>query len=154
MLPDNDNILDNLKFSDKPGFRLIVDLKKFYKKMEIKEDNWKSFLNDGVIDRMNFIENTFNSPDELTLDEAVKLPEKLADIFASYDAFVNAYNLKSENLSENKTKVLKELGYYMRCWISKYHSMILPQETSSLTKGSLTDSPKIPTQNLFEKFED
>lgn len=110
---------------------------------------WKSSLPEDTIKNINFIENAFNYNIELEEQTGDKMMQNLYDIIASHDAQVDLYY--SEKISEwtlDEKNHLKIAIYYFKEWISKYHEMILPNETK-LEVGNITNEPN----KLFEWFK-
>jgi hypothetical protein len=53
-------------------------------------------MNDDVLEKMNFIERTFNDLNELSKESAQKLADCLADVCFSYDKLTMYYNNTKE----------------------------------------------------------
>jgi len=71
-------------------------------------------VNQGILSRMDFIENTFQSPKDLDMDTAKKLVDDIAIITKSYDALANVYDLSKDRLTERKLRIIKNMSFFMR----------------------------------------
>ena len=80
-------------------------------------NNWKGRLTTKVIDKMNFIENCFNSENELELKDGLKLSDYYAFIINEYNFEVNTYKFMKTNPDFYDVETLnsmKESIYYFR----------------------------------------
>jgi len=55
---------------------------------------------------MDFIENTFNSENELTLEEGKKMVDEFAVITASYNSLVDVYEFNKPKFTERHFKII------------------------------------------------
>lgn len=80
-------------------------------------NNWKGRLTTKVIEKMNFIENCFNSENELELKDGLKLIDYYVFIINEYNFEVNTYKFMKTNPDFNDVETLnsmKESLYYFR----------------------------------------
>jgi hypothetical protein len=59
---------------------------------------------------MDFIENTFNSENELTLEEGKKMVDEFAVITASYNSLVDVYEYNKPKFTERHFKIIKNMS--------------------------------------------
>jgi hypothetical protein len=116
----------------------------------LNEYNWSSNINPGIKARMDFIESTFKDPNDLEYEVAVKLVDELTVIHKSYDALVEIYEANKPKIKEKELKFIKEMSFYMRSWISDYTAKILPNNKTTLIKGTWNDSPKTLSKDFLE----
>jgi hypothetical protein len=126
----------------------FLDLTKIKGFNRINENNWKECITDGVLNKMQTIENIWSSKAELTKEEAIEMTDSLIDIVASYNKFSRNYINNRDELSQRKIDNLKQLSFEMRSWISKYYSKISPSEVFNI--GTTEDSPRLKSEELIE----
>ena len=102
---------------------------------------------------INIIENTFKDPNELTIEGVRKMEYKMDTIKKSYDALVEVYDLNKDKLAQRKIKIIKEISFYMRSWISDYASKILTKGKVTLPIRSITDSPTPVSKIIGDSME-
>jgi len=115
----------------------------------ISKDNWRLFINKGIKGRMEFIENTFNSENELDLETANKLVDEITVITKSYDSLTEFYDISKDSLTDRKVKLVKAMSYNMRGWLKDYSTKIFPNNNINIPKGLNIDSPKIISKSIF-----
>jgi len=130
------NLLWNLK--------LTVKLKLIHK-------NWKQFVNEGIIEKMDFIENTFISENELDLDTANQLVDEISIITKAYNRLSDAYNNVKQTWTSIRINRIKDMCFYMRGWLSNYYSKIFPNDNIKLSQSTNLDSPKVIPKDLFNE---
>ena len=102
------------------------------------ENLWKLLLPDEDKIKINFIEKTFDSTNELDKITGNKLVETLADLFNAYNTQVRFF--KTTKIELEDSNKMKEGLYHFRKWISTYHEKILPKE-EPITIGNVNDIP-------------
>jgi hypothetical protein len=127
----------------KPFFGNPAEIKKLTK------DNWLSFVNPGIKGRMEFIENTFYSEEELTQEMAYKMAEEFAIITQSYNELVKVYEIHKSKFTERHFRVVKSMSYCMRTWLSDYSAKLFPIQKVNISKGYNYDSPKLLDKDLW-----
>jgi hypothetical protein len=147
-------ISDPALYPNKPGLRPFVEISKMKNSVTLNEDTWKDFINKGVLNRIQFIEDTFADENELTKEAALKMSDYLVDLCDSYDAFTKLYTLNVHKLKPEQISKLKELTFHMRSWLSDFHSKIVVHDQTNITKGDITDSPRTTTKEMLEIFEE
>lgn len=115
----------------------------------LNDINWTEFVNKGIKDRMDYIENTWNNDHSFTNQEALKMSRELAIITESYDSLAYVYEKSKDNLTERKVRIVKEMSYYMRTWISNYSSKILTEGKKTINLNYKYDSPKNISKEIF-----
>lgn len=95
-------------------------------KTNITQDNWKLYVNNAIKDRMEFIENTFNSENELDLETANKMIDEIVIIGKSYNSLTEAYDSLKDNLTSRKSNIMKNMAFNMRGWLIEYSSKLFP----------------------------
>jgi len=73
----------------------------------ISQEDWRLYVNKGISSRMEFIENTFKSENELDFETANKMVEEMAVITTSYDKLTEAYELSKTQVSDRKLRTIK-----------------------------------------------
>jgi hypothetical protein len=90
---------------------------------------------------IKFIEETFNSDNELNIEINEKLIDNLISVILDYDEQVKLYeNSHTLNWSLEEMNMFKISLYDYKKWIAKYQQMILPNN-KILEIGSITDQP-------------
>ena len=102
------------------------------------ENLWKLLLPNEDKIKINFIEKTFDSTNELDKITGNKLVETLADLFNAYNTQVRFF--KTTKIELEDSNKMKEGLYHFRKWISTYHEKILPKE-EPITIGNVNDIP-------------
>jgi len=116
----------------------------------LSEKNWSDFVSLPIKSRMDFIETTFLSEEELTRDIAYKMTDEIAIITQSYEALVGVYEANKDKLTERKVKIIKEMAFHMRSWISNYSAKIITKGQITIPKGYNYDSPKPIFNQILE----
>lgn len=106
------------------------------------ENMWKLILPKEDKIKINFIEKTLNSSQELNKNTANNLVDTLADLVKSYNNSVWSLNNNKMELEDQNR--MKEALFHFRKWISKYHQNILPND-DIIKIGNIHD---IPTELL------
>ena len=115
----------------------------------ISQEDWRLYVNKGISNRMEFIENTFNSENELDFETGNKMVDEMAVITTSYDKLTEAYELSKTQVSDRKLRTIKTMAFHMRGWIKDYSSKLLPNHEINITKGLTIDSPKPISKDIF-----
>jgi hypothetical protein len=63
---------------------------------------------------------------------------------------VEIYEANKPKIKEKELKFIKEMSFYMRSWISDYTAKILPNNKTTLIKGTWNDSPKTLSKDFLE----
>ena len=117
-------------------FKPFVEVEEINGKLQYvyNEANWKSFLNKGVSDRMNWVETALSKENLKNLDKetTIKLQEKSNEITMAYNAYVSAYQSQREKFDNETVQPLKNFGYLMRHWLNKHLNLIWPDENINI----------------------
>ena len=114
------------------------------------KNNWRNRLNEETNDKINFIENCFNSENKLNLENGLKLSDYYAFIINEYNQEIEVYNILKSDSNHNiqDLNVMRQSFYYLREWIAEYHNKIFPTSNVTIEIGSINDSPKILNKNI------
>lgn len=116
----------------------------------VTETNWTKNVDPLILDKMNSIENIFNSEEELTREMANQLVDNLSIITKAYDSLAETYTELPENLAPKKVVLIKNMAFHMRSWLKDYHKLVFPTHNIILNEGSKLDSPKFISSSIFE----
>jgi hypothetical protein len=63
---------------------------------------------------MDFIEDLFNSEEDLVKPQGVTMADELMAITESYETMVKVYELNRDKISPKKFVIVKDMSYFMR----------------------------------------
>jgi hypothetical protein len=77
------------------------------------ESNWKSFLNKGVSDRMNWIESAiaYGNINDLDQESLNKLQGKATEIAIAYNSFAESFEKNRDKFDNDTAQPLKYFGF-------------------------------------------
>lgn len=146
--------IDELLTPNEIHFKPFADVEEINGNLQYvyNEDNWKSFANKGIQDRMDWIEGVITTGNISDLDEKnlQRLHSKASDIVYSYNCYASAFEAKRGDFDNETSKPLKLFAYLMRDWLNKHLRIIWPDENINIPVGDKTDSPIEVTKNIFD----
>jgi hypothetical protein len=114
------------------------------------DSNWKEYINQGILERMKYIENTFTSENELERWEANIMVDEIVTIGNSYNSLVEAYELSKVDMTNKKINIVKNITFEMRGWLTNYYAKLFPRHKVNVTQGYNYDSPKLIPKDIFD----
>lgn len=119
----------------------------------ITNENWRSNIQSIFLNKIEFIEGVFDSPEDLTRETANLMSDELVEIIKSYDLLANGFNevnIENHNFDERKFQRIRELSFYVRVWLKNYSSKIYPGHNINIIPGTIDHDPS-PLGDIFKE---